>query len=83
MKNKDIGLFIQSVLFILMFITLIMSTFINELMAVVEILLGLALIVTGINNKLTYKRKYMTVIYILFGILSIVLTICGAFINGI
>lgn len=83
MKNKDIGLFIQSVLFIVLFITLMMSLFIKEFMAVSEIILGLALIVTGINNKFTYKRKYMTLIYILFGILSIGLTIYGALVNGI
>ena len=83
MKNKNIGLFIQSILFILVFITLVISTFIKEFMIVVEIILGLALIVTGINNKLFYKRKYMTLIYILFGILSIILTIYGVIVNGI
>ena len=83
MKNKNIGLFIQAILFVLVFIALVISTFIKEFMTVVEIILGLALIVTGINNKLFYKRKYMTLIYILFGILSIILTIYGVIVNGI
>ena len=83
MKDKSLGLFIQSVLFISLFITLTMSLFINELMFVSETILGLTLIVVGINNKLTYKRKYMTTIYIIFGILSIVLTIYYGFVNGI
>ena len=83
MKDKGIGLFIQSVLFIAMFITLIMSLFIKEIIFVSEILLGLSLIVVGVNNKYIYKRKYMTAIYIIFGILSIVLTIYYGVVNGI
>ena len=82
MKNKlDLGLMAQLVLVLILIVILLLSLFYKFLLAVAEIVAGLALIVMGYNNQRVYKRKAMTIIYIVFGVLVLVGAIWG-FING-
>ena len=82
MKNKlDLGLMAQLVLVLILIVILLLSLFYKFLLPVAEIVAGLALIVMGYNNQRVYKRKAMTIIYIVFGVLVLVGAIWG-FING-
>ena len=82
MKNKlDLGLMAQLVLVLILIVILLLSLFYKFLLPVAEIVAGLALIVMGYNNQRIYKRKAMTIIYIVFGVLVLVGAIWG-FING-
>ena len=82
MKNKlDLGLIAQLVLVLILIVILLLSLFYKFLLPVAEIVAGLALIVMGYNNQRIYKRKAMTIIYIVFGVLVLVGAIWG-FING-
>lgn len=67
----NLGLFIQLILLIISIILLIMMAFIPELNLVVESTLALLLFTIAYNNHTIYKRKYLTFIYILAGILVI------------
>lgn len=79
MKNKkSIWLFIQFTLLVLLLIFFIISFFIKELSVVTNYLLSSVLLVMAYNNVNFFKRKYMTIIYGITGILLLVVTI----ING-
>lgn len=80
-KLVNIFLISQLVLFMFALIFLIISIFESSFYYGVEIIVSLTLITTAINNKIIYKRKYMTIIYGLFGILLFVSGIIGV-ING-
>ncbi len=66
-----LGLFVQLVLVIISIILLIMMIFIPELDLVVEATFSLLLFTIAYNNHQIYKRKYLTFIYALAGILVI------------
>ncbi len=80
---KDLGVFIQIILLVILGILCILTVYIKQLEPLLELVIGLLLIVTGINNKRIYKRKFFTVIYIVCGISLIIFTICSVVINGI
>lgn len=67
-KNDDLGLMIQFILifWIVVFgiITFIEKSFFNGM----EILVSLTLIVMAYNNHKTFKKKYLTIIYIITAI---------------
>ena len=81
--TKDLAVFIQAVLIIVVGILCIMTVFIKQLEPLLELVIGALLIVTGINNKRRYKRKFFTVIYIVAGISLIIFTIFSVVTNGI
>ena len=83
MKNKSLLLFIQSVLLVVLAILCIMSMYIKELTTLVELVIGLILIVTGINNHYVYKRKFLTIVYFISGISVIAFTLYSMVVNGI
>ena len=70
-KNNDLGLMIQFILifWIIVFsiITLIEQTFFNGM----EILVSLTLLVMAYNNHKTFKRKHLTLVYIVVALLII------------
>lgn len=70
-KNNDLGLMIQFILifWIIVFsiITLLEQAFFNGM----EILISLTLLVMAYNNHKTFKRKYLTLVYILAAIIII------------
>ncbi len=67
---KKVSLIIQFFGMILLVISLIVS-FITKVYFYTYIIMGLLLLVIGYNNKHFYKRKYMTALYIIFGIFMI------------
>lgn len=82
-NEKNVYLLIQIVLFIMLIIVAIMSIFINQLSMVTEIIISLLLMITGLNNRKIYKRKYLTVIYFIAGICLLAFTIYSFIVNGI
>ena len=82
MKNKleietinQITLLLQITLAIYVVSFAIMSLFERELFIISEILIGLLMFVIAYNNHKLYKRKYMTAVYIGFGIIIIASTL--------
>ena len=71
-KDKKIGLFIQFVLCICTIIFFIVSLFEKSFFVLVELLIALTLFAMAYNNAKIYKRKYFTVIYIIFASLIII-----------
>lgn len=71
MKKLSIGMKIQLALAIVLLIMLIISCFYNKLINYSEIVAGITLLVMSYNNQKQYKRKAMTIIYAITGILII------------
>ena len=53
----------------------IVTIFKTDLLYIFEILLGITLLVMGLNNFLIYKRRNLTILYIIIGLGSIVLSV--------
>lgn len=53
----------------------IITIFKTDLLYIFEILLGITLLVMGLNNFLIYKRRNLTILYIIIGLCSIVLAV--------
>lgn len=53
----------------------IITIFKTDLLYIFEILLGITLLVMGLNNFLIYKRRNLTILYIIIGLGSIVLAV--------
>ena len=71
---KRVSLYIQIFLIICLVGTLIASLFIkdNEIMSLVLYgILSLLMFIMAYNNKNFYKRKYMTYIYLIIGVILI------------
>lgn len=66
---------IQFILTICLIIFGIVTIFKTDLLYIFELLLGATLLVMGLNNFLIYKRKNLTVLYLIIGLGSIVLAI--------
>ena len=72
MKQNKYGLIIQLVLVLAVLILLLLGAFGKIYLLIAEIVAGVALIVMGYNNHTVYNRKYLTIIYILFGVIVII-----------
>ena len=81
-RIDDLGLFLQIVLTAAVIISFITSLFIGPLLVVTYALMALILFVLCYNNYVIYKRKYLTTLYFVFGIVMTIETIIGV-INGI
>ncbi len=81
-RIDNLGLFLQFVLFAAVVISLITSIFIGPLEVVTYALTSLIMYVLSYNNYTLYKRKYMTVVYFIFGVILTIVTILGV-ISGI
>lgn len=66
---------LQFILTIGLIIFGIVTIFKTDLLYIFEIFLGATLLVMGLNNFLIYKRKYLTILYIIVGLGSIILAI--------
>ena len=66
---------IQFILTIGLIIFGIVTIFNTDLLYIFEIFLGITLLVMGLNNFLIYKRRNLTILYIIIGLGSIVLAI--------
>ena len=66
---------LQFVLTIGLIIFGIVTIFNTDLLYIFEIFLGITLLVMGLNNFLIYKRRNLTILYIIIGLGSIVLAV--------
>ena len=53
----------------------IVTIFKTDLLYIFEILLGITLLVMGVNNFLIYKRRNLTLLYLIIGLGSIILAV--------
>jgi len=74
-----ISLLVQAVCVIgVLFIT-ILALFEHSFTVPIEVLIGVTLLVMAYNNIKLFKRKFFTVVYIIFGIISLIVGILGYF----
>ena len=66
---------LQFILTIGLIIFGIVTIFKTDLLYIFEIFLGITLLVMGLNNFLIYKRRNLTILYIIIGLGSIVLAV--------
>lgn len=76
-KIDELGIFLQVVLAAAVVISFITSLFIGPLLIVTYSLMSLILFVLSYNNYTIYKRKYMTIVYFIFGFIVLLMTILG------
>lgn len=76
-KIDELGIFLQVVLASAVVISFITSLFIGPLLIVTYSLMSLILFVLSYNNYTIYKRKYMTIVYFIFGFIVMLMTILG------
>ena len=55
----------------------VLAIFENSFTIPIEVLVGITLLVIAYNNVILFKRKGLTAIYIIFGIISIIFGIIG------
>ena len=70
-KINNIMIYMQMIMMFVLLAFLIASAFKPWLIKVTEILTGVTLLIIAYNNHKIMKRKNMTIIYLLFGILMI------------
>lgn len=74
MKKLSISLKLEFTLMIVLAISSISSLF-TKIYSYSEILMGILLLLMGYNNQKYIKRKHMTYVYYIFGMIVIVFTI--------
>ena len=77
--NKKISFKIQIVLSILLLVIGIITLFKHELFPVLELVIGCDLLCLAYNNNQLFKRKELTTMYIVFGILVLIVGIISLF----
>ena len=80
-RINHLGLFIQILLITLFIIFIILNMFFKGLDVVTNYIVIALLITMSYNNHTVYKRKYMTGIYLIVGIILLVTSIITS-ING-
>ena len=78
---KKIMFNLQFILSVILLVVVITSIFVKNIENIWISIMGLLLLVLSYNNYTIYKRKYMTPIYLIFGIIVLVTVIVGV-ING-
>lgn len=78
---NQISLFIQIILLVILVYFLTLLIFIPQFQNVVDYILSFLLIIMAYNNYKIYKRKNLTFIYGIVGILLLIAAIVGS-ING-
>lgn len=71
-KQNAYGLVVQLLLVLAVVVLLVLSAFDRIFLTIAEIVTGLALLAMAYNNHTVYNRKYLTIIYVIFGLLVIV-----------
>lgn len=75
-KISLIGIIVQFIITIACLIIGILCIFVNKkFFDVLQIVLATDLIVIGINNYTVYKKKNLTIMYLLFGIIMLIIGI--------
>ena len=57
----------------------VMAIFENSFTIPIEVLVGITLLIMAYNNVKLFKRKGLTIIYIIFGVISLIIGILGYF----
>lgn len=70
-KFNEIMMYVQLLMMPILLIALIFCAFKPSFLKITEIICGVTLLVIAYNNHTTYKRKYMTFVYTLFGFFMI------------
>lgn len=70
---------IQMIFMALALIFIVCSFFISALVPFREIVLGLILLMMAYSNQIIYKRKNMTIVYVIFGLILIITNIIKLF----
>lgn len=81
MKNKksnDVGLLIQVILLFFVLVFAIIAFFHSVFLVIAEILLALLLFVTAYNNHKVFKRKGITYVYLITGVIVLFFGIVSA-----
>ena len=73
--NKDIFVFIQFILFIILALIFLMTLFIKELLPLVSYLTSTLLIIMMINNLRLSKNKLLSFIYGIAAVIVIILEV--------
>lgn len=72
MKVNKYGLIIQLLLVLAVIVLLILTAFDKIYLYIAEVVTGFALVTMAYNNHTVYNRKYLTIVYIIFGIIVII-----------
>ncbi|MBP3921152.1 MAG: hypothetical protein J6D28_06280 [Bacilli bacterium] len=57
----------------------ILAIFENSFTVPIEVLVGITLLIMAYNNYTLYKRKGLTIVYIIFGLISLIIGLMGYF----
>ena len=74
-SSKEVGLLVQVVLMELLLIFAIINLIIDIFMPTFYAILVMIMFTMAYNNKMVYKKKYMTEIYIIVGIFVLISTL--------
>ena len=74
-SSSDVGILVQVVLIELLIIFAIISLITNIFMPVFYAILAMLMFVMAYNNKRVFKRKYMTIVYVIVGLFVLISTI--------
>lgn len=78
MKSKSInelGILVEAILIVTMIYSLVLTLFMNEFQVLLNITIGLTLFSMAYNNEKISKKRYMTVLYVIFGLTSLIMGI--------
>ncbi|MBR4618341.1 MAG: hypothetical protein IKO49_03455 [Bacilli bacterium] len=74
-KHIVVTLFVQFILSVITLVFLIIYFFNKNFMSALQISLGLTMLITGYNNYYVYKRKLLTLVYFVLGLLLLALAV--------
>ena len=77
--NKKISFKIQICLSVLLVVIGLIVLFKNELFPILELVIGCDLLCLAYNNKVLFKRKELTTLYLVFGIIVLIVGILSLF----
>ena len=80
-KYKDAGILVQVVTLIalIMFVLLYLISNISAFVSIIGLLVGVLMLTMAFNNHINFKRKYFTLIYVIVGISTFVISLMNYF----
>ena len=83
-KNKIhefniLGAFLQALCTIIVFVLAIVSIMNHNIFPYFEIIMGIDLMIMAYNNKKIFQKEKLTLYYLIFGIIVLVIGIIGVF----
>lgn len=74
-SSKEVGLLVQVVLIELLLIFAIINLITNVFQPAFYVILAMIMFVMAYNNRIIYKRKYMTSVYTVVGVFVLITTL--------